>query len=316
MIGIAIIIFAALIGISQAFVQIGGELVPELITDMPTFFDYDDITGDMILDIDGNPATNERIDLYWLLVSISTIILVAVATVAVLEYLFETIQWIHPGTALGIIKKIVLFLIVFLVFPFVWDIYAIIIENFALFLLDPFGSGIDPSDRTLALWQAMGSAVPPGAFDLDEWAAAFVDPGAFAQGVMSNLFLALFKGFAVMFLTAMMFIVSTIRVLLTIIIAMSIPLLLTLSLIPMFRSVKDMLVKNLIGLSIAPIFSALVLTTRFGLLEFNHVTCNAGLVCKLGRRIFGSVLSSDASPNTGKHSNSSRTGNVHCNHGR
>ena len=267
MIGIAFIIFAALIGISQGFVEVGGLLVPQLITDMPTFFDYDDITGDMILDVDGNPAPNERIDLYWLLVLISVIILVAVAMIAVLGYVFEIVRWIHPGTAIGIIKKIILFLIVFLVFPFVWDIYAIIVENFSLFLLDPFETGDDPADRTLELWRSMGSVIPVDIFDLDAWASAFTDPGAFAQGMMKDVFLALFKGFAVMFMTAMMFIISTIRILLTIIIAMSIPLLLTLSLIPMFRSVKDMLIKNLIGLSIAPVFSALVLTTGLAYLD-------------------------------------------------
>jgi len=267
MIGIAFIIFAALIGISQGFVEVGGLLVPGLITDMPTFFDYDGITGDMILGVDGNPAPNERIDLYWLLVSISVIILVTIAMIAVLGYVFEIVRWIHPGTAIGIIKKIVLFLIVFLVFPFVWDIYAIIIENFSLFLLDPFGTGDDPSNRTLELWRAMGSVIPVDIFDLDAWASAFTDPGTFAQGMMKDVFLALFKGFAVMFMTAMMFIISTIRILLTIIIAMSIPLLLTLSLIPMFRSVKDMLFKNLIGLSIAPVFSALVLTTGLAYLD-------------------------------------------------
>jgi len=267
MIGIAFIIFAALIGISQGFVEVGGLLVPNLITDMPTFFDYDDVTGNMILDLDGNPAPNERIDLYWLLVSISVIILIAVAMIAVLGYVFEIIRWIHPDTAIGIIKKIVLSLIVFLVFPFVWDIYAIIIENFSLFLLDPFGTGDDPSNRTLELWRSMGSVIPVDIFDLDAWASAFTDPGTFAQGMMKDVFLALFKGFAVMFMTAMMFIISTIRILLTIIIAMSIPLLLTLSLIPMFRSVKDMLFKNLIGLSIAPVFSALVLTTGLAYLD-------------------------------------------------
>jgi hypothetical protein len=160
-----------------------------------------------------------------------------------------------------------LFFIVFLVFPFVWDIYAIIIENFSLFLLDPFGTGDDPSNRTLELWRAMGSVIPVDIFDLDAWASAFTDPGTFAQGMMKDVFLALFKGFAVMFMTAMMFIISTIRILLTIIIAMSIPLLLTLSLIPMFRSVKDMLFKNLIGLSVAPVFSALVLTTGLAYLD-------------------------------------------------
>ena len=72
MLGIGLIIFTALIGISQVFVAVGGPLVPQLITDMPTFYDYDDdVTDEMILDGDGNPQTNERVDLYWLLVQIS-----------------------------------------------------------------------------------------------------------------------------------------------------------------------------------------------------------------------------------------------------
>ena len=75
MLAIGIIILAALITISQVVIAVGGPLVPQLITDMPTFFDYDDITGDMILDDDGNPQTNERIDLYWILFMISFLVL-------------------------------------------------------------------------------------------------------------------------------------------------------------------------------------------------------------------------------------------------
>ena len=84
-----------------------------------------------------------------------------------------------------------MFLIVFLVFPFVWDIYAIIIENFSLFLLDPFETGDDPANRTLELWRAMGSVIPVDIFDLDAWASAFTDPGAFAQGMMKDVFLGI-----------------------------------------------------------------------------------------------------------------------------
>ena len=59
MLGIGLIIFAALIAISQGFVAVGGPLVPELITDMPTFYDYDEITGDIMIDpVTGNPQTN------------------------------------------------------------------------------------------------------------------------------------------------------------------------------------------------------------------------------------------------------------------
>ncbi len=267
MLGIGLLIFAALIGISQVFVEVGGPLVPQLITDMPTFYDYDEITGEMILDGDGNPQTNERVDLYWLLVTISTIILVFLGIAAVLGYLFESVKIIHPGTAIRLVGKILLFLPLFLVFPFVWDAYAILIENFSLFLLDPFDSGVAPADRTALLWDTMGSVVPPDALDLEAWGEALADPGTFGQGLLKDVFLGLFKGFAVMFMTAMMFIISTIRILLTIILAMAIPLILTLGLIPFFAKVKGMLVNNLVGLSIAPIFSALVLTTGLAYLD-------------------------------------------------
>ena len=267
MLGIGLLIFAALIGISQVFVEVGGPLVPQLITDMPTFYDYDEITGEMILDGDGNPQTNERVDLYWLLVGITAIVLVFIGMAAVLGYLFESVKIIHPGTAIKLLGKILLFLPIFLIFPYVWDVYAIIIENFSLFLLDPFDSGVEPADRTALLWDTMGSVVPPDALNLDAWGEALSDPGTFGQGLLKDVFLGLFKGFAVMFMTAMMFIISTIRVLLTIILAISIPLILTLGLIPFFRKVKDMLVNNLVGLSIAPIFSALVLTTGLAYLD-------------------------------------------------
>ena len=127
--------------------------------------------------------------------------------------------------------------------------------------------GIDAATRTATLWQSMGGVIPPGAFDPAEWTNAFVDPGAFAQGIMKDVFLALFKGFAVMFMTAMAFIISTIRIMLTVVFAMSIPLILVLGLIPLFRKLKDLVVNNLVGLSLAPIFSALILTTGMAYLD-------------------------------------------------
>ena len=52
MLAIGIIILAALITISRVIVAVGGPLMPQLITEMPTSFDYDPDTGDMILDDD------------------------------------------------------------------------------------------------------------------------------------------------------------------------------------------------------------------------------------------------------------------------
>jgi len=268
LLGIGLIIFAAIIAISQTFVFVGGPLVPELITSMPTFYDYNATTGDIIVNATtGNPQTNQRTDLYWLLVEIAIILLIFIGVLAFVAYLFEGIKLIHPGTAVGVLGKIILFLPLFLIFPYLWDIYAISIENFSLFLLDPFDSGTSPADKTALLWQEMGAVLPPGALDIDEWGAALADPGTFGQALLKDVILGLFKGIAVMFMTAMMFVISSIRELLTMVIAIAIPFILTLGLIPLFRKVKDLMIHNLIGLSIAPVFSALVLTAGLAYLD-------------------------------------------------
>ena len=267
MLAIGLIIFTAVIVITQVVVAIGGPLIPQLITEMPRFFDYDDVTGDLILDGDGNPASNERTELYFGLFVFSFIILVVIGILSILVLLLEQIKWVNPGTAWRLLRKVILLIPFFVVFPFLWDLWAITIESTSMALLEFNSGGIDASTRTATLWQSMGGVIPPGAFDPAEWTNAFVDPGAFAQGIMKDVFLALFKGFAVMFMTAMAFIISTIRIMLTMVFAMSIPLILVLGLIPLFRKLKDLVVNNLVGLSLAPIFSALILTTGMAYLD-------------------------------------------------
>ena len=267
MLAIGLIIFTAVIVITQVVVAIGGPLIPQLITEMPRFFDYDDVTGDLILDADGNPASNERTELYFGLFIFSFIILMVIGILSILVLLLEQIKWVNPGTAWRLLRKVILLIPFFAVFPFLWDLWAITIESTSMALLEFNSGGVDAATRTATLWQSMGGVIPPGAFDPAEWTNAFVDPGAFAQGIMKDVFLALFKGFAVMFMTAMAFIISTIRIMLTMVFAMSIPLILVLGLIPLFRKLKDLVVNNLVGLSLSPIFSALILTTGMAYLD-------------------------------------------------
>ena len=267
MLALGLIIFTAVIVLTQLVVAIGGPLIPQLITEMPRFFDYDDITGDLILDVDGNPQSNERTELYFGLFLFSFIILIIIGILSILVLMLEQIKWVNPGTAWRLLRKVILLIPFFAIFPFLWDLWAITIESTSMALLEFNSGGIDAATRTATLWQSMGGIIPPGAFDPAEWAAAFVDPGAFAQGIMKDIFLALFKGFAVMFMTAMAFIISTIRIMLTMVFAMSIPLILVLGLIPLFRKLKDLVVNNLVGLSLAPIFSALILTTGMAYLD-------------------------------------------------
>ena len=289
MLGIGLIMFGAVIAISQIFVEVGGPLAPELLTDMPTFFDYNPNTGEM-LDHQGqidvlqdkisqieaeiaeksskkishdnlnqlndklagyeeslailiaNPdnSQNERLQLYYLLVLVSTIILIFLGMIAGITWFAEDFNLIQPGTAFKIITKIIIFLPFFMVFPYLWDLYAIGIESASLFLMDPFNES-SPSERTAWLWQSMGAILPPDMFDVGAWGAALTDPGTAGQALVKNVLLALFKGIAVMMMTVMMFVLSAIRLVLTSVLIIALPLILVLSLVPFFTPRQNFL---------------------------------------------------------------------------
>ena len=126
--------------------------------------------------------------------------------VAGIAWFVEDFNLIQPGTAFKIITKIIIFIPFFMVFPYLWDLYAITIENSAFFLIDPFNES-DPSTRTQELWRSMGAIIPQDMFDVGAWGAALADPGTAGQALVKNVFLALFKGIAVMMMTVMMFVI-------------------------------------------------------------------------------------------------------------
>lgn len=268
--GIGIIMIGAMIAISQVFVAVGGPLVPELITDMPTLYEYDDITGEQLKDENGNVVTNEKIDLYFLLSQVATILFLIIGFGAIFVWYVEDYGMARKGAAFSIGSKLIMYAVILVLIPYAWDVSAIGIERGALFLLDPFEES-SPSERTAKLWADMGAVVPPGAFDIAQWGEALSSPGTIGQSIFKNLFLGLFRGIAVMFMTAMMFILSVIRIELTIVIVIAMPIILAFKLIPKFNVVSDMLIKNLVGLMLAPIFSALVITVGIAYLDAENL---------------------------------------------
>ena len=268
--GIGIIMIGAMIAISQVFVVVGGPLVPELITDMPTLYEYDDITGEQLKDEDGNAVTNEKIDLYFLLSQVAAVLFLVIGFGAIFVWYVEDYGMARKGAAFSICSKLIMYAVVLVLIPYAWDVSAIGIERGALFLLDPFEES-SPSERTAKLWADMGAVVPPDAFDIAQWGEALSSPGTIGQSIFKNLFLGLFRGIAVMFMTAMMFILSVIRIELTIVIVIAMPIILAFKLIPKFNVVSDMLIKNLVGLMMAPIFSALVITVGIAYLDAENL---------------------------------------------
>ena len=313
MLGMGILVFASMIAISQLFVTVGGPMVPDLLADMPTIFHYTEdgqripeylpvLTsgGSVVIgnQEDSMEVTEQEfaesfpsLAMYGLMVKIALGIFVILLMLAGLSYFFEEFNIVRQGTAYGIIAKMIVLIPIYLVLPYLWDMTALVIESSSLYLMDPFGG--DPHGKTTDLWCMMGSvtcsvegntsADPVDIFDAggfnqtsvlsqESWNSALQNP-FFGEEYIVNVLLALFKGFAVMFMTAMMFVLSAIRVMLTEIIIVSFPLVSAIGLIPWINTgrISDMFQQNLIGLSMAPIMSAIVLSVGLSTIDSQNM---------------------------------------------
>ncbi len=306
MLGMGILIFSSMIAISQLFVGVGGPMVPDLLADMPTIFHYTDdgtrvpqyvpILDSGELAISDSTVLSEQefaelfpsIAMYGLMVKIAMGIFVVLIMLAGVSYFFEEFNLVRPGTAYGMLAKLVILIPIYLVLPYLWDTVALVIESSSLYLMDPFGG--DPHSRTARLWCLMGSvacsidgttSVDPvgifddvggydrdGTLDLESWNESLQNP-LFGEDLLVNVILSLFKGFAVMFMTAMMFVLSAVRVMLTEIIIVAFPLVTAIGLIPWINTgrISAMFQQNLVGLAMAPIMSALVLSVGISTID-------------------------------------------------
>ena len=307
MLGMGILIFSSMIAISQLFVGVGGPMVPDLLADMPTIFHYADdgtripqyvpiLDSGEIAVGDSDTVLSEQefaelfpsLAMYGLMVKIAIGIFVILIMLAGVSYFFEEFNLVRPGTAYGMLAKLVILVPIYLVLPYLWDTVALVIESSSLYLMDPFGG--DPHARTTRLWCLMGSVAcsidgttsidPVGIFDdvsrydrddtlnLESWNESLQNP-LFGEDLLVNVILSLFKGFAVMFMTAMMFVLSAVRVMLTEIIIVSFPLVTAIGLIPWINTgrISSMFQQNLVGLAMAPVLSALVLSVGISTID-------------------------------------------------
>ena len=292
MLGMGVIVLAAMIAVSQIFVTVGGPAVPDLLADMPTLFDYEGgaRTPEGLPQLTGPPgelaASHPSLAMYGLMVQVAFGLFAVLLMLAGVSYFFEELSVVRPGTAQAMVARMAVLAPLYLALPLVWDTAALLIESSSLYLMDPFGG--DPRGRTARLWCMMGSAactvdgttVDPldafaaGAFEresalsLETWSGVLQSPLA-GEGFAVNVLLALFKGFAVMFMTAMMFVLSAVRVLLTEVIVVSFPLVTAIGLVPWINTsrISELFQQNLVGLSVAPLMSAVVLSVGMSAID-------------------------------------------------
>jgi ABC-type multidrug transport system fused ATPase/permease subunit len=224
-----------------------------LITDMPKF-EYD-IEG-------GQESGNRNFEIYQILRNIALAAFVIVLMFAGLSFVFEHVNLVAPQTGYNIISKGLIFTLIFFFFPPLWDLLATTIQHTALWILNPEEPG-QPTKNISYLLNKIGGGIechPEDEscnFTLDRLVAGITDPFTSLRNMFLTTFLAVFKAIAFLIFMFLTFLLGTIRIVFTAIVTIAIPLILVISLLPVFRRVANRLIDAFLGLMIAPLFSAL-----------------------------------------------------------
>ncbi len=227
----------------------------KLITEMPKF--------DYSID-NGRETGNRNFEIYQILRNIALTAFVFVIIFAGMSFMFEHINFVPPETGYNILSRGLIFILFFFFFPPLWDLIAISVEHTSAWILN-YEEPDRPSRNVTYLLNKLGSGIEchPNdescKFSLDKLVAGVTDPFTTLKNMFMTTFLAIFKAVAFLVFMFLTFLLSTIRLILTAIIAIAIPLVLVLSLLPMFRRVTRRMIDALFGLIMAPLFSALAL---------------------------------------------------------
>jgi hypothetical protein len=253
----AIVVIIAIIAATLAWSDIMQVTYVSLITTMPKFG----------YDIDGGAELgNRNFEIYLLLRTISFLLMVFVLMFAGVSIAFEKISLVPPETGFRIISKSVYFVFFFFFFPPLWDILAASVEQFSVWILNPqnpadAAKNVEILLKKIASIECADPNDPKGEcqFTLDRLVAGLTDPFGTLKNIFQTSFLGVIKALA--FLTFMFtaFLIGTIRQVLTAIVIIGLPVLMILSLLPFFRKIVNKFIDAMLGLLIAPIFSALVL---------------------------------------------------------
>ncbi len=217
----------------------------------------------------GNENYNTYQNLMNIAIPIITIAMIFAGAVIILEefYIFRKDQGI------SIVTRGIVYIIFLLLFPSLWDLFANGIEQISYYIINPN----NPNDmnsinnRIQYIFQYIGGIVPP-TVDWNTVLQFLTNPNDAAQTIFRDVFLAVFKAFIAAMAVFLMFVIDTVRIVLTAIMVIALPLILAFSLLPFAERVFARLKDILIGLSFAPILSALVITTGVAFLESTELT--------------------------------------------
>ena len=278
---IGIIVIAAIVSIALQWSTVLEEAMIDLTTSMHTF-DYEVI--------DGEEVGNASLDTFLQLRSGAFMILVGVIMFGGFTLIFEKIKIISEGTAWKMVANGFVYLFFLMIFPWIWDTGAVIVEEGSKWIIDPDGNIFDKPKYILTKatgvcaekvtevkpddfaglddpWRALTEFVGVGGGEtIEEPKCNHIEERTFTDKII-NVFLTFTSSIAVLILVFMTFIIGTGRLVLTDVFMVGFPIILMISLLPMFQKVTDHIKTGLVGLFIVPIFSALAITGGAAFLE-------------------------------------------------
>ncbi|MEM4365001.1 MAG: hypothetical protein QXJ44_03730 [Candidatus Nitrosocaldus sp.] len=257
-----VLTLAAIIAVIAFIVFVNGILIPEAgnwfldaIVKMPRF-DYK---------YQGGEQGNENFSMYRNLRTVSFIIIAIALTWSAVILMGEEFEVYRKGEAFGTLAKGLLTIVLIFTFPAIWDLLASGMEGLAKYVLNPSNPN-NANQKVSQLWQYIGGIVPPDVNWLDIL-QFLTDPNSSMQTLFRDVFMGVFKAFLAAMLVVLMFIVGTVRIVLTGVLAIALPLVLALSLVPYFDRVMGRLKDMLIGLTVAPVLSALAVSAGLALIN-------------------------------------------------
>lgn len=240
-------------------------------------------------DFQGFSQPNQRLELYWLFAWPSIVALMFFITFASASHFFEKSFGIFQrGTSSQILKTSIIGIVAIIIIPEFWDIYAIHMKQFSMYLLDPFNG--TPEVTTQRLWCKMGCIVNlEDLLDQNHWSIALSNPSNFGQALLTDILLPLFKILPTAMVTLSFFVIAKVRVLFIMIILITLPIWMVGMNVPKIKEISHDMINNMIGASIAPIFSALTLSVGLTYIDTANSPALEEWISVLAIAIFASV---------------------------
>ena len=191
----------------------------------------------------------------------SILVLVIIFTIA-LHFWEKGLQLVRPGTAISMFKHSVFGIAIIWIMPEIWDIFAILMTDFAVLVLDPITE--QPQATIDGLWCKLGAASGcifdfAGLLNPVSWATALANPADFGQTLLGEILLPFFMMTPALTISIGIFAINVIRIFFIDFMLISLPVWILLMLIPYVKSHAKQYVDGLLGASLAPFLTALTL---------------------------------------------------------